>query len=337
MCFEKLLGLKGCQISEPSTGLYIDDLGINTTLLGQLITDQYNTGIELFEAKRAFAWRKLSSDMLTRLQATMKADTIIENKRIGQVLTNASNVDPALGAGRYAGIRVKIDPNNTSFLNFYLSQLQIDIYTMSTPVEVLVFDMTTLKFIDNFDYQSEAVEEFIGRTYKAKRRKLDLAFVYEALYDTTKMITKKGACTDCGGRLKEAHICPFVDAIGIELTTDGFNVTSSVAKKYTQGMSFVYNVNCDRESWLCSIGGLMAMPLAYATAVEIYDYALTIAPTRRVNTSVSINVEGITQARDIAQTRYNEELSAMLTNMRLPDDRHCFDCNKNYKYVTALP
>jgi hypothetical protein len=348
MCFEKLLGLKGCQLSEPTTGLYIDDLGINTTLLGQLITDQYNTGVELFEGKRAFAWRKLSSDILSRLQATMKADTIIENKRIGQVLTNASNIDLALGAGRYAGIRVKIDPNNTSFLNFYLSQLQIDIYTMATPVEILVFDMATLKLIDTFDYQSEAVEEFIGRTFKAKRRKLDLAFVYESLYDTTKMITKKGACTDCGGRLKEAHICPFVDAIGIELTTDGFNVTSSVSKKYTQGMSFVYNVNCDRESWLCSIGGLMAMPLAYATAVEIFNYALTISPNQRVNTAVSVNkgnkvfatadaTEGIVAARDIAATRYNEELSAMLTNMRLPDDRHCFDCNKNYKYVTALP
>ena len=92
MCFEKLIGLKGCSGQEPTTGLYIDDLGINTTLLGQLITDQYVSGVELFEGKRAFAWRKLSSDILTRLQATMKADTIIENKRIGQVLTNASNV-----------------------------------------------------------------------------------------------------------------------------------------------------------------------------------------------------------------------------------------------------
>lgn len=112
MCFEKLLGLKGCSVTEPTTGLYIDDLGINSTLLGQLITDQYVSGTQLFEDKRAFAWRKISSDLLTRLQSTMKADTIIESKRIGQVLTNASNVDLNLGAGKYAGIRVKIDPNN---------------------------------------------------------------------------------------------------------------------------------------------------------------------------------------------------------------------------------
>jgi hypothetical protein len=141
------------------------------------------------------------------------------------------------------------------------------------------------------------------------------------------------------------HVCPFVDAIGIELTVSGTDVVSSKSKKYTQGMSLVYNVNCDREAWLCSIGGLMAMPLAYATAVEIYNYGLTISPNQRVNTVVSVNTgfattdpnDGMIAGRDIAATRYSEELTAMLQNMRLPDDSTCFDCRRNMKYVTALP
>jgi hypothetical protein len=275
----------------------------------------------------------------------MKADTVVESKRIGQVVTNSSNVDLALGAGKYAGIRVTIDPNTASFLNFYLSNFQIDIYTMATPVEIFVYDMATLKLIDSFFYQSEAVEEFIGKTFRANRRKMDLAFVYESLYDTTRMVPKRGSCTDCGGNLRAVHVCPFVDAIGIELTTDGFNVLSSKSKKYTQGMSMVYNVNCDREAWLCSIAGLMAMPLAYATAVEIYNYGLTISPNQRVNTTVSVNTgfatsdpnDGMIAGRDIAATRYSEELTAMLQNMRMPDDNTCFDCRRNMKYVTALP
>ncbi len=337
MCYESLLGIKGCNQAEPSTGLYIDDLGINDTFLGQLITDQYTSGLQLFTDKRAFAWKKLSSDILTRLSPSMKADTVIDSKRIGQILTDASNIDPALGAGKYAGIRLKIDPNSTSFLNLYLSDFSIALPAASTNVNVLVFDMTTLKLAGTFVYATGSVEQFIGKTYKAKRRKLDLAFVYESTAATYKTITKKGACTDCGGRLKEAHICPFVDAIGIELTTDGTSVLTSTSKKYTQGMSMVYNVNCDREGWLCSIGGLMALPLAYATAVEVYNYALTTSQTMRVNTAVSVSAEAITDARDIAATRYMDEVSAMLQNMRLPDDRHCFDCNKNVKYVTALP
>lgn len=348
MCYDSLLGLKGCDRPEPTTGLYIDDLGINQTLLGQLITDQYNSGVELFEAKRAFAWRKMSSDILSKLTPIMKADTIVDGKRIGQVLTNNGNQQTALGATKYGGIRVKIDPNSLSFLNLYISDIYLAIDAANTNVDILVFDMTTLKLIDTIVYAEGSLEQFLGKTFAAKRRKLDLAFVYESTMNAAKYITKKGHCYDCGGSVREAHICPFVDAIGIELTTDGTNVLSSKTSKYTTGMSLNYNVNCDRESWLCSIGGLMAMPLAYATAVEIFNYGLTISPNQRVNTTVSVNIgskpfatadanDGMIAGRDIAATRYNEELTAMLQNMRLPDDNTCFDCRRNMKYVTALP
>lgn len=348
MCIESLLGLRGCDAAEPSTGLYIDELGINTTFLGQLITDQYDQGKQLFEDKRAFAWRKLSSDVLTRLTPMMKSDTVIEGKRVGHVLTNYANVQTALGAGNYTGIRLKIDPNSLAFLNFYLSDINLAIDAANTNVPVLIFDMITGKLIETITYAEGGLDQFLGKTFTSARRKLDIAIVYEMTMNAAKFITKKGACMSCGGGVRESHICPFVDAVGIQLTTDGTNVLSSSNQKYTGGVSVNYNVNCDRQGWLCSIGGLMALPLAYATAVEIYNYALTVSPNQRVNTTVTINrgqkpfatadaFEGIVAARDIAATRYGEELGAMLQNMRLPDDNHCWDCRKNMKYVTALP
>lgn len=337
MCSENLIGIKDCSYPEPVTGIYIDELGINKSFLSQLITDQYNSGVELFEEKRAFAWRKLTSDILTRLSEQMKGDTLIENKRIGQPLTDSSNIDLALGSGKYGGIRVKIDPNNVSFLEYYLADLFIDLSELTLNTQVLVFNMNTGKLIDTIDYLTGGVEQFLGRKYLAKRKILDLAFVYESIENTTKYITKKGSCSDCGGRVRETHICPFVDAVGIELTTDGQIVLSHKLKKYTQGMSFNYNVNCDRGSWLCSIGGLISLPLAYSTAVEIYDYALMVSPNQRVNTITSINFDNVKQARDIAAQRYSEELNAILGGIRLPDDNHCFTCRKNIKYVTALP
>lgn len=348
MCYESLLGLRDCNLAEPTTGLYIDELGINNTFLGQLITDQYNNGVELFEDKRAFAWKKLSSDVLTRLSPMMKADTIIESKRVGQVVTDYSNVQTALGAGNYGGIRVKISPNTLSYLNLFISDLTLAIDSSNTNVPILVFDMTTLQLIDTITYTSGGIEYYIGKEFAAKRRKLDLAFVYESTMNTVKFIPKKGSCYDCGGSVREAHICPFVDAIGINLTTDGVSVLSSSNNKYTTGMSLNYSVSCDRRGWLCSIGNQMSLALAYATAVEIYNYALTVSPNQRANTTVFVNkgnkpfataaaFEGIVAARDIAADQYNTELTAMLQNMRLPDDNHCFDCRKNIKYVTALP
>lgn len=345
MCIESLLGLRGCESAEPSTGLYIDDLGINQTLLGQLITDQYRNGVELFEDKRAFAWRKLSSDVFTRLTPMMKSDTIIESKRVGQVVSNYANVQTALGLGNYGGIRLKIDPNTVSYLNFYLADINLAIDSANVNVPVLIFDMTTGKLLETISYAEGSLDQYIGKTFTSAKRKLDIAIVYQSSMNSAKFTPKKGTCTSCGGGPREAHICPFVDAIGIELTTDGTNVLTSKSSKYTTGMSITYNVNCDRQGWMCSIGGSMALSLAYATAVEIYNYALTVSPNQRVNTAVVVNrgsnkselTEGIMAARDIAQTRYNEELGATLQNMRLPDDNHCWDCRKNMKYVTALP
>jgi hypothetical protein len=348
MCIESLVGLRDCEGFEPSTGLYIDDLGINTTFLGQLITDQYNNGAELFADKRAFAWRKLSSDVLTKLSPMMKSDTVIEGRRIGQAVSNYLNMQTALGAGNYAGIRLKIDPNTISYLNFYLADINIAITSNNMNVPIYIFDMTTGKLLDSFIYFEGSIDQYVGKTFTSARRKMDIAIVYESTMNAVKFTPKKGTCTSCGGGPKESHICPFVDAIGIELTTDGTSVVTSKSSKYTAGMSVNYSVSCDRQGWICSIGGTMALSLAYATAVEIYNYALTVSPNQRVNTTVIVNrgskpfatadaFEGIVAARDIAASRYAEELGAMLQNMRLPDDTHCWDCRKNMKYVTALP
>ena len=254
----------------------------------------------------------------------------------------------ALGAGNYGGIRLKIDPNTVSYLNFYLADINLAIDSANTNVPVLIFDMTTGKLLETITYAEGALDQFLGKTFTSAKRKLDIAIVYESSMNTVKFTPKRGTCTSCGGGPKESHMCPFVDAIGIELTTDGTNVLTSSSSKYTTGMSITYNVNCDRQGWMCSVGGTMALSLAYATAVEIYNYALTISPNQRVNTAVVVNrgskpfatadaFEGIVAARDIAATRYAEDLGATLQNMRLPDDTHCWDCRRNMKYVTALP
>jgi hypothetical protein len=205
MCIESLLGLRDCNQVEPSTGLYIDDLGINTTFLGQLITDQYLQGSELFVAKRAFAWRKLSSDVLTRLAPVMKADTVIEGKRVGQLVSNYSNVQTAAGAGRYTGIRLKIDPQSLSFLNFYLADINLAVDAANVNVPILIFDMSTLKLIETFTYATGSLDQFLGKTFASARRKLDIAIVYESTFDSAKMVTKKGHCFDCGGGVREAQ------------------------------------------------------------------------------------------------------------------------------------
>lgn len=339
MCYQSLVGLKNCDSPEPSTGLYIDDLGINTTMLGQFITDQYTKGSELFDDKLKFAWRKVTTDVLNRLSPNMKADTIIENRRVGQLQKDYTSIQTQTGS--YAGIRLTITPNTKSFVELYISELSIAIAESTVNSNVLIFDLQTGKLLETIDYLTGSVDQFIGKAIPSKRRKLDLAVVWEFNENVPNMIPKKGHCYDCSGKLREAHICPFVDAIGVTLDWNGTAISNLANSKFTAGMSLQYNINCDRSAWLCSIGGLLAMPLAYATAVEIYNYALTVSPSQRVNTAVVINkgndMEGMITARDLAAEQYDIELKSLLQNMRLPDDPNCWSCRNASKYVTALP
>lgn len=339
MCYQSLVGLKGCDRTEPTTGLYIDDLGINTTLLGQFITDQYVKGEQLFDDKLRFAWSKLSSDILNRLAPSMRGDTLIEDKRVGLLEKDFTRVQTSTGS--YAGIRLTINPND-SYIEFYLAELTLSVPAATTDTPILIIDLQTGKLIETITYATGGVDQVIGKALQGKKRPMDIAIVWEFTQDVSKTIPKKGHCFDCSGNVRVAHICPFVDAIGVTLDWNGTTVSNVANSKYTAGLSIAYNVNCDRKAWLCSIGNLMAMPLAYATAVEIYNYALTVSPSQRVNTAVVINrgtkdIEGMTTARDMAAEQYDIELKSMLENMRLPNDRNCFNCRNNLKYVTALP
>ena len=337
MCESSLLALRGCSNSAPSTGLYIDQVGLTEGLLSQFISDQYDTPLEIFEDKRSLAWKKIQTEMLNNLNSFMKADTVIDNRRVGQINTNSTSTTTAQGAGSYVGVRLIMSPQRTSFLKMFISELMVYIDSVNTNVDVLVFDLVQNKLIETITYSQGSTEQYISKTYLSKRRKLDIALVYESTVDAIKTVPKYGNCTDCSGRIKDVVICPFVNGIGVQLDWDGTTISNLANKSVTGGVSVNYNIECDRESYLCSIGSTMSMALLYATAIEIYDYALTISPNDRVNTAVSINRDEMFEARDIMAKKYNTEMNTLLTNFRMPSDSYCFNCKENLKYITALP
>ena len=335
MCESKLLGLKGCNATPPATGLYIDDLGISQSLLGQFITDSYKNGVELFEAKRSLAWKSLQSKMMNAMAIHLKANTLIEGRRVGIINTQPATAQTALGAGNWVGILLKVNPNRDSFLQLSLTQLLIYGASQDTPIKI--FDTTTRKQIASLTLADGDIDETIYQVLKAARRTAEIAIVYESTFDTFKTIPKYGSCLDCGGNPKYSHMCPHVDALGVKLTISGDTIQTQSSTPYTWGMSLLYSLSCDREAWLCSIGANLSMALAYATAVEVYTEALTVSTNQRVNTAVTVNIEQLQTALNVSTQRFNEEFNAVLQNMKLPMDSACFECRQGTMLVTAIP
>jgi hypothetical protein len=337
MCESKLVGLKGCSADVPVTNLYIDQLGITEGFLSNLITSQYDTPKELFEDKLGLAWQKIKTQFLASLTEFIACDTVIDNRKVGQIAKDYTLQNPALTGGKYGGIRLIIQPQTTSFLKVIISNILLYIEATNTNVPVLLFDLQTGKLIDTITYATGGVEQYISQAFKSGRSKVDIALVYQVTMSQTKTVPKYGSCTDCSGRVKDVAICPFVNAIGVEFNYSAGVISNIANKGNTYGMSINYAVECDRDAYLCSVGATMSLALLYATAVEIYDYALTVSPNERVNTTVSLNTEQLAQARDIYAAKYNDEMNITLKSFRVPSDRHCFKCRPNQRYVTVLP
>lgn len=334
MCESKLLGLRGCTEEAPVTGLYIDQLGITESFISNLNSDQYNTPAEMFIDQRSVAWSKLKTLMLSSINKFLKADTVIENRRVGQISQDYTLKTSATTS--YNGIRLILQPQQSSFLKLYLSDLQIYIDSSVIDKTVYVFDLITGEKLSEITYLVGGDVQYVGQEFLSARRKMDIAIVYESTEESIKTIPKAGSCTDCSGRVKDVIICPFISAIGIQLDYDGTTISNVANKPVTYGMTLNYNISCDRESYLCSVGATMSMALSYATAIEIYDYALTVSPNQRVNTAVTINAESLMTARDIMAEKFNTEMEVVYKNFRVPDDRHCFNCDRNMVYGSKV-
>lgn len=333
MCYQKLIGLKNsCKTYTPVNNVFLDQVtGITDIELGQIISEQYAEGYELFDDKVKQAWEMMSSEIVNYLQPSLKGETILTGERIGFPVSDEPKVQNGLGVGQWVGIRLN-SSSETSFINNYISTINIWSQTDAT-VTVYVMDMQTKKKIDQFDVETNT-DTFIGKTYQNYRRDYDLALVYESTVNTYQTYIKRGYCHGCGGAFNKAHCNKLTDAIAVSMSLDGSDnplVVNNVG--YTYGMSINYNVTCDMKAWICSISNVLDYALAFFTSALIMDYATTISINSRVNTTVSVNVEECLARKQAYMVAYKEQLENNIRNMRVPNDVECFVCKQNVKYI----
>jgi len=333
MCYDKLLGIKNaCTPHTPINNVFLDDVtGVTLTELAQLFTEDYEDGEALFEAKRKVAWELMGNDIYSMLGSKIKGETIIDGERIGFPISTNPIALPALGTGNWVGTRMNI-VNKDSFLKFFISDVNIW-SQVDTTVTVRVIDMTTRKQIDSFDVETNN-DVYIGKSYSSRRKEVDIAIVYNSVDATYQTNVRRGYCSDCSSNFRCARCNRLTEAVAVNLTLDGnFSATNVKNIAYTYGLSINYNVMCDREAWLCSIGNALQYALAYGTSAQLMEFAIHNSINSRSNTTVSVNIEECKTRYQFYMEAYKSQLETVLNNMRLPKDSECFYCPQNVKYI----
>lgn len=332
MCFDTLIGIRNsCEDYVPKSGLYIDDYAdISLTLCDQLITEDFATGYDLFKKKRDAAGELMQADIIASLQSYFKADTIIAGSKMGFV--REGPVQP-IETGYYLGAAFRQEGG--SFTSLFISNI-IASADVDQAIDIKVVDLLTNKVIDTISGNTNELIN-VSKEYSSNRNQLYLAFVTDSTFQAQPTVLKDGYCDSCRGRNPEIMQDRLTYTQGIKAVISGDTLTSRDSSGFTGGLQINYAVNCDRKAWICSNSRMFAMAHIFKTASEIINYGMLVSVNERANTSVTINAEVLKQRFDYYNSQYQNQLSTILNNMKMPTDSNCFQCKQNVKWSSIIP
>lgn len=336
VCFDDFITVRGnCTDTVPTSGFFFNQIGIDLDELNAIVTKDFDNGEALASDRLDFAVSLVTSDIKNRLASKFRATSIIDNRKIGQYRDNLVLVNGA--ANTLKGIELELC-NNESFVEIYISDISLQT-DFNGVVPVQVYDLITGLLLDTINVTTVAnavSSALVNRTYKSERTQLHLIFVYDstAVNSYTSHVKLKG-CSGCG-KGSMVILNRFVRSRGISILTSDTKIDTNLdGENNTAGMSINYSVNCAYDDWLCTLRNLLALPILYRAGAEIMEFA--IDNSDRLNSKTLIDLDKLEERKVKYGDKYIAEMDNVIKHIKLPSDRHCFDCKPSVRSVPILP
>jgi hypothetical protein len=331
-CFDNLIGIhRSCNETTPSSGLWIQDLeGINLSVANAAIDSETISGIKLIEEKITFAQNAIAATIRTQLSSKVRVNSILENDKAGYYRDNLRVVSAE--SGKLKGIRIKA--NKYPYLEFYLSRIFLKLKDAVT-TDIYVYDLMSDTLLDTIEITTVAkvpTAVTVNKAYQSNGQKLHLFICFDSsVSDTYETTLTSADCSSCSGNeYSNRYVNFYGGSIGSAEQKIDSNVRSNSG---TNGMSIDYNLNCSVEPFICNMGNQLAWPLLHKVGAELMKELLA---SRRLNSIVVIDKENNKQLLERFENEYMASMSAILDNMKLPNDI-CFKCNTPIRKAVAIP
>lgn len=335
-CFENLVALRGtCNDAVPTSGLYFNDLGIDKNFIGQIITKDYVDESDFITRKLNFSIQTVANQIHNFLRPKYKANTVIENYRVGH---HQDNLVVVPGTGTFKGIEFDLC-QSTSYLDWFSNEINLLVDFTGT-INVLIYDLLTGELLDTIEVDTVAnrvSRVYLNKVYKSDRKHLDLFVCYDTTGINSISTKLKKNCINCSGGYYNEINNRFEKIRAAEITNgDPFIKSSLNYINETGGLSVVHSLSCNHENWLCSVSNTLAFPVLYHTAYLVYDHAQT-AKGQRWNNETAISAEMVDERKKHFYDRYAEAMNNLLQNMLPPSDELCFVCKNTVRHVIMMP
>lgn len=336
-CFENIIGIKGqCgPITEPSSGLYVQDLPFIDLKVADSVLEQEDSGVQFIKDKLNYSVNIVKSEINSRLMPFYKQKSVIESNVIGYYDEDMAAV--AAGAF-YRGVRVYID--QYPYLEFKVSKIALYSSDFTGNKTIKVWDLRTGEEIDSFDIAVTAgqityVE--VNKKYYSEKQRINLFFGYEASdVDSFQTSANRGTrgCNTCD--MNDTNITGrYFSYNAGQIATGATKIQSNVDfTGYTGGLSLQYSVECGSDAFLCSIKDRLAFAILHKFGVSMCDEVMY--GSKRVNSVTTIDKTKAQALKEDFELKYQSAMDDVLWNLSLPNDI-CFKCKQLVKSVTRIP
>lgn len=329
-CFDNIVSLREyCTGVVPSSGIYLNDLGLSKELVEDIITGDYGTVKSLIDATINASIQDVVAMVNGKFSGRVKTHSAIETGVVG--VPDGSN--EIIAGGGYRGIQAHLY-NSGNYLNFQLASLGLHL-DFSGNVDVLVYDLNTNTLLDTIPVTAiagQVVMVYPQKVYSSHYKNLNLWIGYNSTgKDSYKTVTRSTVCCGNFGRKTE-----YLSSSGQAVSGDfiSSNLTSLTT---TSGISINYSIWCDSEAWLCSYARLIATPVAHKVASEIYRRGMMVSPLTRSNNSTITNQELMKSNFEWHIGNYEAGIKMLLKTVHLPNNNACFQCESRVTNKIILP
>ena len=334
-CWSNLIGIKsGCDDGTPESNYYIEDLPEIGDKLAAAVMKEDDESISTFLRGRInFAKKKLIDKIRSKIAPNMQVLSSLDTDTIGVYRKN-QDIEPAI-AGKYWGIRVRY--NTYPYLKFNLHRIGI-LLDANTTANVKIFNVLTGKQ-EGTDIQITAIANEVtyvevNQEYYSQGQELDLFIAVDsATGNAYKADLHRnflfGSCGRCDG-----YSTRFTRFTAVESDNPGTPIESNLKGiNHTGGLTLDYATSCSVESYICNQGANLALPLLYASGIEILREAMY---SSNINSVVNIQANINKALRKELEDQFDESLSNYLENWVPPNDI-CFSCDPRVGLKVVLP
>lgn len=330
-CFDNIIGIhSSCPSEAPSSGFYIQDLrGITLSVANAATDNETMSGVKLIQEKITFSQNAILAHLRTHLADKLQINSIVQNDTVGFYKDNLRVVSSE--ASKLKGIRVSL--NQYPYLEFSPVKIYLKLSTVVT-TDIFIYDLMTGELLDTLPITTVAntpTAIVINKSYFSQKQKLHLFICYNSsVSNTYETSVNKTSCSSCNGSYSNRYISFSGGEIGVSDQKIFSNITSSTG---TSGLSIEYSLNCSLEPFLCNMGNQIAWSLLHKVGSELMK---ELTASRRLNSIINID-KGL---NEVLQKEYEDEymasMSALLNNMKVPNDI-CFNCNSKVRKAVAIP